>query len=254
MSANAMPRPPCRSVASSLLAAAALLAAVVPAFPAIGRPAARAPTARVLARPAALGPACVGLGWIVHDDGSSENGLGWDAGLVSDGIYLDRFDLGPPGGGDIVTRVCLRIGRIGSDTAIDFDVDFWSFDGPGGDPGTHLGSVPATAIEVPVGLPGQFYEVDVSGLGLPAEGIVGAGMRWNPQAEQGFFLAFDETPATPFTDPVGSGDGGANWDNVANGAPNIRTTATRLQEGVDPSIFADGFESGDTSAWSDTVP
>lgn len=209
------------------------------------------PAARVVAQPA--GAACAGPGWVVRDDGTPENGLGWDPNVVSDGTYVDRFDLGPPGG-DAVTRVCLRLARLGSDSSLDFDVTFWTLDGPGGDPNTLLGSVPATATGVPSGLPGQLYEVDVSGLGLPAQGMVGVGPRWNPQVDQDFFLLTDEGLASPFTDPMGSSDGGASWDNVVNALPNTQTTMVRVEQGPDLTIFSDGFESGDTSIWSLTTP
>jgi len=254
VSATAPHRLTGRPAAARLLAASIVLAAGLPAVPAAGRQLAVDPAAPVVARPAGLGPSCSGPGWFVHDDGGVENGVGWDPMTVSDGIYLDRFDLGPSPTTDVVTKACVRIGRLGGDSTVDFAINFWSLNGPGGDPDMLLGSVPATATGVPVGLPGQFYEVDVSGLGLPAQGVVGAGMRWNPMVDQGFFLMTDESPTTAFTDPVGSGDGGANWDNVVNGAPNVRTTTVRVQEGPDPLIFADGFESGDTSSWSATVP
>ena len=232
--------------------AAGLLTAGLLAAPAAGQQLhlGPVPPTPVVARPA--GPACSGAGWLVHDDGTVENGVGWDPALVSDGIYVDRFNFGPPVSDEILGRACVRIGRTGGDSTIDFAVTFWTLDGPGGDPNRLLGSVPATATGVPVGLPGQFYEVDVSALGLRAEGVKGAGMRWSPQVDQGFFLMTDETITTAFTNPMGSGDGGATWDEVVNGAPSVRTTTVRVQEV--PTIFADGFESGDTSSWSTTVP
>jgi hypothetical protein len=43
------------------------------------------------------------------------------------------------------------------------------------------------------------------------------------------------------------------WVTVTTAGPCIETAATSVDP-ADRSIFADGFESGDTSLWSHTVP
>lgn len=73
-------------------------------------------TVRALALPA--GPGCSGPGWVVRDDGTPENGLGWDPAVVSDGVYVDRFNLGSAGS-EVITRVCMRLARTGGDDSLD---------------------------------------------------------------------------------------------------------------------------------------
>ena len=161
----------------------------------------------------------------------ADNGAGWDPAQVKDGIYLDRFSLGTGPTDDIIIKACIGFLQTGGDTEIDFGVDFWSFGGGGGFPVARIGTMPATATGVPSGLPGTFFEVDVSALQIPATGDIGVGPQWDPQADQGFFFPFDESPTSPFTDPVGSGNGGGSWDNMSNAFPNIRVTMARIQTG-----------------------
>lgn len=219
---------------------------------------ASAATHRVPAQPVTGPTACSGPSWIVHDDGTAENGIGWDPNTVSYGIYADSFDAGAATG-EIVRSVCFRLGRTGTLSSFDFDVLFYlpaGLDGVGllgGTPGTLIGSVPATVNGVPP-FPGQFFQVDVSKAQVPAIGNFYTAIGYDVVASPGFFLATDHGVGSPFTDPLGSSDLGQNWDSVVNALPTIRTTMARVEQGPDPLIFADGFESGDTSSWSDTVP
>ena len=180
--------------------------------------------------PVASSAACAGPDWIVRDDGTAENAAGWDSSQVSDGHYADRFNLNAAPPDHLIIKACIGFLQTGGDTTIDFGVDWWTFDGVGF-PDTRIGSIPATATGVPSGLPGAFYEVDVSPLQIPATGEVAVGPRWDPMEDEGFFFPFDETPASPFTDPVGTTDGGGTWDHMSNAFPNLRVTMVRLQTG-----------------------
>lgn len=68
--------------------------------------------------------------------------------------------------------------------------------------------------------------------------------------------------ATITSGSPGMGSGTVTYDVSANSSPDPRTgtltiagqTFTIDQHGSGPDIFADGFESGDTSRWSATVP
>ena len=227
------------TAAVALLALTSFGPAAAPADPVAGNPTAGA------------AQTCDGAGWTVRDDGGFENAIGW-SNTVTDGLYVDRFDFGS-GSDDIFLRACVHLTRAGTDDSVDLALIFWSLDGPGGDPGTELASKPAVAKVVPAFPLAEFYDFEVTSLRLAAEGSWGVGMRWNPQSDQGFFIGIDESPGSAFTDPMGSSDSGMNWDSVINGIPNIRTTSIRVQTGPDPTIFSDGFESGDTSSWSGVV-
>jgi hypothetical protein len=78
-----------RQPTAGLLAAAALLAG-----PAAGQEEGiLAPPVAAVARPD--GPPCSGPGWVVHDDGVPDNGVGWDPAVVGDGVYVeDGFESG----------------------------------------------------------------------------------------------------------------------------------------------------------------
>ncbi len=199
-----------------------------------------------------VGPPCSGPGWTIHDDGTPENGISLPLD-ISDGIFLDRFALGA-GSGKILSAVCVRLIRFSTDSVVDGTVTIWTLDGPGAEPNELLGSVPVTATGVPTSLPGQFYEVDVSPLGIPAQGDLGVGFGWNPTVDQDFFLLIDETNTTVFTNPMWSPDGGVNWDELVDAVPTVRTMFIRVKSELPVLIFADGFESGDTASWSATVP
>jgi hypothetical protein len=227
------------TAAVALLALTSFGPAAAPADPVAGNPTAGA------------AQTCDGAGWTVRDDGGFENAIGW-SNTVTDGLYVDRFDFGS-GSDDIFLRACVHLTRAGTDDSVDLALIFWSLDGPGGDPGKQLGSKAAVAKGVPTFPLGQSYEYDVTSLRLLAQGEWGVGMRWNPQLDPGIFIAIDESPGTAFTDPMGSDSGGVSWDSVLNGIATIRTTSIRVQTGPDPTIFDDGFESGDTSFWSGVV-
>jgi hypothetical protein len=224
-------------------------AAALLALGALGPPAATADPVAGNPTPAAA-QVCDGDGWTVRDDDGFEDAVSWNN-TVTDGLYVDRFDFGSSD--DIFLKACVHLTRAGDDDSVDLALIFWSLDGPGGDPGKQLDSKAAVAHGVPAYPLGQSYEYDVTSLRLLASGQLGVGMRWNPQLDPGIFLAIDESPGSAFTDPMGSSTGGLSWDSVVNFNLDIRTTSIRVQTGPDPTIFSDGFESGNTTSWSGVV-
>jgi hypothetical protein len=74
--------------------------------------------------------------------------------------------------------------------------------------------------------------------------------------------AFKITPGGMITEIIdATGDGGGNilngaWGIAADLLSNIYVTGVVSSNAfkIDFSLFTDGFESGDTSAWSNTVP
>lgn len=165
----------------------------------------------------------------VHDDGTAEGGLTWSGGVV--GTYVEKLTPSlPPFRYDSVCLCWFQQNQSG-DQSIDFDLVFYDDNGPGGQPGAFLGSLPATATAVPDQLPGAFYRYDVSSLGLEVQsGSMYVGAQWDSGTEVDFLLCTDETPATPLNGPHGSFDSGANWFSIAEVFP-VRSFLIRA-EGV----------------------
>ncbi len=132
----------------------------------------------------------------IHDDGVADDGYGWNPDLVQLGSYVERFT--PLSYPFTYTQACLCWLRNRPGTTLDYTLEAWDDDGPDGTPGTLLGSLPATAADIPDALPGAFYSVDLTPLGLTiASGSIYLGARWNPTQDPGFFLCADETLLTP---------------------------------------------------------
>jgi hypothetical protein len=140
------------------------------------------------------GGACAGGD--IHDDGVAENGYGWNPATVDDGRFVDPFD--PTSYPFRYTSVCVCWTRLGEDADLAYEVVAYDDDGPGGGPGTLLGSVAAIATALPVGLPGRFETVDIQSMNLEIEsGRVFLGVRWNPDTEREFYVCADESLGTP---------------------------------------------------------
>lgn len=138
--------------------------------------------------------ACVG--GLVADDGTGENGYGWNPAAVTDGGYYELYT--PPGYPFVITQVCVNWVRLTADTDITYTVEVRAADGAGGSPGTLLGSAAASALGVPSALPGAFTDTALSV--VVNSGSVYIGARWNPGVDQGFFIVSDENSATA---PIG---------------------------------------------------
>ncbi len=128
-------------------------------------------------------------GGIQTDDGSFENGYGTTS--VFFGHIVMKVD---PGSYPAkVDTVCTCWQRAGTDSSIDYSLVFWDSDGPGGSPGTRLAvSETFLATGVPSGLSGQFYQADVSGLGLIVNRPFYVGPKWDSGDNDNFFVCADE--------------------------------------------------------------
>lgn len=112
---------------------------------------------------------------IVHDNGFEATFSASEAPLVA----AMRFEPASP---SLLERVCICWQLLDSNPSANqasFDIVVLDDDGPGGEPGTVLGSqrVEASGITAE----GSFYNFDVSGLGIPSDGAV--------------FVAIDSMPA-----------------------------------------------------------
>jgi hypothetical protein len=93
-----------------------------------------------------------------------------------------------------------------------FEAVVYNDDGPGGGPGTFLGSVNATASAIPITAP-QFYSIDFTGSGIVLpDTTVYVGFRW-PGGNIG--LCGDDSAATALHTSYGSANGGSSWINTS---------------------------------------
>jgi uncharacterized repeat protein (TIGR01451 family) len=197
-------------VAGGIKTVAALAGIVAVALLAIG------------AAPAAAQSGCAG--GEAYDDGSNENG--YTGNFASKSIqFVQRFT--PSVYPATYTRVCLALTRTSLETDLDFEVEAYDDDGPGGGPGTFLGSLPAVATSLPNNLPCAFYEVDVSQLGFAVmSGSVFLGLRWSPAAQPDRYVCSDESASTPLH-PAFTRSSLASWDPVQTAFLNFRALAIR---------------------------
>lgn len=145
---------------------------------------------------------------VVVDDGSLETGYGFVP-SVFEGQYLQRFDAE-----DLPTRdaesVCVCWLRTRSEDAIEYEVVFYE-DRDGEPDFLPYASVSAAAEDVPQGIVGRFYEVDVSGVEL-REGPAWVGVRWDAGDPSFFFVCADHGPDDGQVFPASfSFDRGRNW-------------------------------------------
>ena len=155
-------------------------------------------------------------GIIIHDDGTAENGYSGNAAVVSQVTLVDRFT--PTSYPATFTSVCVAfIAQAGGPSTIPFEVVAYDDDGAAGAPGTILGSLSATATNIP-GISGAitlvYQTVDISGLDLNIEsGNVFIGVRFAPVPAPNVFVASDESTGQP----VGVGGGYFGTVPVAGG-------------------------------------
>jgi hypothetical protein len=173
-----------------------------------------------------VGPQCID--GEIHDDGTAENGYGWNSPpVVAEGTYLDPFT--PSQYPYSYTQICIGWVQNQGNTTIDFNIVIYDDDGAGGSPGTLLASIPATATGVPGGLPGAFYDYDVTAqVPMVTEGSVYIGAEWNPASYVGFFVAVDETPTTPQQQGYSRSDGAA-WGLISAGFVDYRALLVRAE-------------------------
>ncbi len=160
----------------------------------------------------------------------------------------------------VYTEVCAAFTQAGGDTTLSFEVLVFDDDGPGGGPGTLLGTVPALVGGVPAWLNHTFASVDIQGSGVAVDdGSVFIGVGWNEATEAGFYVAADESLETPAQDGYYS-DNGAAWTSLSSSFPGYRSLMVRADgfspadgewEQVVGSIFGGGNGFGDP--WNTSV-
>ncbi|HBL29057.1 MAG TPA: hypothetical protein DD490_19655 [Acidobacteria bacterium] len=167
---------------------------------------------------------------VVYDDGGLNDFYSIGNGDPGDSTMVMKFDL-PPGTAAL-DQACVCFSRLNasSPTSMAFEIMVYNDNGPGGTPGTLLGSVPAFASSLPVAGSSQFYSVNLSAAGivLPDTGVY-VGARW-PGGN--ILLCGDRSGTTVQRSNFGSGNEGLSWNSLANLFPSAPPRALGIR--VDP--------------------
>ena len=149
---------------------------------------------------------CTGTGQLIYDDGTFENGYGWNV-TVTEGRAVLMFT--PPSYPWNFNTVCFAFTQ-NSSTTLNFDIVIYDDDGTAGAPGTIITAVTGlTATNIPAWPTLGWYDYAVSVPQLTS-GSWFIGIRWNNvPTYPGTFVGADETIANPHQP-------GWAWNNVDN--------------------------------------
>ncbi len=151
-------------------------------------------------------------GGVVYDSGTFTAGYTTSGGNPGNLTLVMKFTLPP--GTTRLDQVCACFTRASSSapSSTSFEAVIYNDDGPGGGPGTLLGSVPATASAIPVAGGSQFYSIDFTGSGIVLpDNVVYVGVRWPGGS---IALCGDNSSTTTQRTSYGSLDSGASWTNT----------------------------------------
>jgi len=148
---------------------------------------------------------------VVYDDGVFSDGYSLGNGDPNDAIVVMKFNL--PAGTVHLDQVCTCFARSATGpTSMNFDVVIYDDNGPGGTPGTLLGSVPATINSFPGVDTPAFYSLNVSGSGITLpDTSVYVGARW-PGGQ--IVMCGDTSASTTQRQSFGSGNNGLSWTDM----------------------------------------
>lgn len=166
---------------------------------------------------------------VVYDDGGFNDAYSIGNGDPGDATAVMKFDL--PAGTTALDQVCACFTRMASaPPSMNFEVVVYNDNGTGGQPGTFLGSVNATASFIPIYGGTQFYSVDLSSaaITLPDTSVY-IGVRW---PGGGILLCGDRTATTTQRTSYGSGNSGGSWSSTATLFPTAPPRALGVR--VDP--------------------
>ena len=165
----------------------------------------------------------------IYDDGSYENGYGGNPPTIETFQAVQLFT--PAAYPATYEAVCVALTTLTEPKDLAFEIEVRDDDGPGGEPGTLLGTVDASASAIPVAGAAPyncaFYRFETSGLGLEiADGSVFIGVRWATDDPNHFICADQsaETPLHPGSVNLNTGDG---WQPTQTLFPGYRALAVR---------------------------
>jgi hypothetical protein len=154
-------------------------------------------------------PACGG--GVVYDDGGFESAYSIGDGDPGDSTMVMKFNL--PFGTTALDQACICFTRLsGGPASMTFDIVVYNDNGPGGQPGTLVGTQAATASSIPVFGAAAFYGVNLtgSGIALPDTSVY-VGARWPGGS---ILMCGDRSAGTTQRTNYGSGNLGATWTNL----------------------------------------
>jgi hypothetical protein len=148
---------------------------------------------------------------VVKDDSTVETGWGWVPSVI-EGQYVQEYHSSEFALRQL-DKVCICWLRTRDDADIDFDVVLYE-DVDGQPAATPYAVFPTRATDVPLGIVGEFTEIDLGGARIP-QGTFYIGARWNANVDQFFFVCGDTTPTTPrqevwFIDDRSEGEWGSS--------------------------------------------
>jgi N-acetylneuraminic acid mutarotase len=150
--------------------------------------------------PYAVGDSCAGAGQEKHDDGSFENGGGWNA-TVTDGRLVMKFR--PASYPWKYNKLCIALTRLAAGPdSLKFDVVIYDTTGAGGTPGNLLGTLAnQTAKPILVYTAYSWFSFDISSLAGNTlnNGAVYIGIKYDasPATQASKFVMIDESVTTP---------------------------------------------------------
>jgi len=150
--------------------------------------------------PFAVGDSCAGTGQEKHDDGSFENGGGWNN-TVTDGRLVMKFR--PASYPWKYTKFCMAFTRLAAGPdSLKFDVVIYDSTGASGAPGTLLGTLPNQIVRPVLVFPAySWFSFDISS--LPAStvnsGAIYIGIKYDASitTQASKFVMIDESAITP---------------------------------------------------------
>jgi hypothetical protein len=169
---------------------------------------------------------CTGTGEIIYDDGTFENGYGWNASLVTEGRSVMLFT--PPAYPWQFNTACFAFTQNSSTTLV-FDVVIYDDDGTGGEPGTLIAEVTGlTADGIPAWPTLAWYDFDISSVPPLTEGSWFIGIRWNDvPAYPGTFIGADQSTTTTLQPGYGWNDNSGVWEFYPVSFPDYRALGVR---------------------------
>ncbi|ANB18646.1 S8 family serine peptidase [Dokdonella koreensis] len=189
-------------------------------------------------------------GLIRHDDGSVESGYGADPSLVQRITMVDYFV--PRTYPTMLDAACIVFVSIGP-SSLDFDLVVYDDDGPGGSPGTELGSLALSATDLPIpplppALPWKSFDLSSLNLRIFSGGVY-IGVRWFA-TDPPVTLGADTSAGQPAN--VGHGykkfDQGA-WESLVAAWPAYRSLFIRAA-----THDVSGCEAASSVSWLTLTP
>ncbi len=151
-------------------------------------------------------------GGVVYDDGGFNTGY-----TVGPGEAAIVMKLNLPAGTTTLDQACICFFRNASgSSSMNFDLVVYDDNGPGGEPGTPIASIPLSTSSLSTAP--QFFSVDLTGAGIALpDTSVFVGARFPGLAN--IFLCGDTSGTTTQRTNFGSGYGGGYWETMTSQFP-----------------------------------